>query len=344
MTRRSGSDSMRALRAGRPLWLDLNSHRPAQSYPLLVGHHGSRRGDRRGRHDRQHDRGDVRGRRCACGARRSCVDRPREYGGEHGVAAARARPRLGGSGRRYGARRARRIWQLSSAAARDFVRMIRRLDVDCGLTAQDAVYYAARTDTVQLKAEFRRQADGWLRRRLAVTWRPAPTDSDYSAWCDPDAAQCAIRPLQGVSRLVRSAVAAGAMVFERSPVKRIEHLRGQVRIVTPEGTLRANQVVIATGYATPRFQPPVGMFRLHHTYVLATQPLSRQGKTGTWPGRCDAVGYGAAVSLRALDRRSASPDRWSRSPARVWQAPRCRLYSGHARATVVFRATFSRAG
>ena len=29
---------MRALRAGRPLWLDLNSHRPAQTYPLLAGH------------------------------------------------------------------------------------------------------------------------------------------------------------------------------------------------------------------------------------------------------------------------------------------------------------------
>ena len=50
---------------------------------------------------------------------------------------------LGDLGRRYGARRARRIWQLSSAAACDFVRMIRRLDVDCGLTAQDSVYYAA---------------------------------------------------------------------------------------------------------------------------------------------------------------------------------------------------------
>ena len=48
--------------------------------------------------------------------------------------------------RRYGERRARRIWQLSSDAARDFVRMIRRLDIDCGLTAHDAVYYAARTD------------------------------------------------------------------------------------------------------------------------------------------------------------------------------------------------------
>ena len=29
---------MRALRAGRPLWLDLNSHRSANTYPLLAGH------------------------------------------------------------------------------------------------------------------------------------------------------------------------------------------------------------------------------------------------------------------------------------------------------------------
>ena len=78
--------------------------------------------------------------------------------------------------------------------------------------------------------------------------------------------------------MVRSAVASGARVFERSPVKRIEYLRGQVRIVTPQGTLRASQVVIATGYATPRFQPSVGMFRLHHTYVMATQPLTSREK------------------------------------------------------------------
>ena len=153
-----------------------------------------------------------------------------------------------------------------------------RLDVDCGLTAQDSVYYAARTDTVQLKAEFRRRqtagfAGDWLSpgalRRLTAITAPGAIRTRRNAQFDP---------YKACHGLVRSAVAARAMVFERSPVKRIEHLRGQVRIVTPGGTLRANQVVIATGYATPRFQPPVGMFRLHHTYVLATHPLSGREK------------------------------------------------------------------
>jgi glycine/D-amino acid oxidase-like deaminating enzyme len=34
-------------------------------------------------------------------------------------------------------------------------------------------------------------------------------------------------------------------------------------------------VVIATGYATPAWQPSVGRFRLHRTYVMATPALSR---------------------------------------------------------------------
>jgi len=39
---------MRELRAGRPLWRDLNSHGSAQTYPYAGGASRSRRGDRRG--------------------------------------------------------------------------------------------------------------------------------------------------------------------------------------------------------------------------------------------------------------------------------------------------------
>jgi glycine/D-amino acid oxidase-like deaminating enzyme len=59
-------------------------------------------------------------------------------------------------------------------------------------------------------------------------------------------------------------------VFEESAVGRIETDRRHVELRTRSGTLRADTVVIATGYATPEFKPLAGRFRLAHTYVVAT--------------------------------------------------------------------------
>jgi glycine/D-amino acid oxidase-like deaminating enzyme len=46
-----------------------------------------------------------------------------------------------------------------------------------------------------------------------------------------------------------------------------------VRIRTRQGTLHADRVVIATGYATPQFRPLAGRFRMYRTYVLVTEPI-----------------------------------------------------------------------
>src|SRR5262249_2944159 len=72
------------------------------------------------------------------------------------------------------------------------------------------------------------------------------------------------------------ASAAGARVFERSEVRRIRSGEDGVRLRTRHGTLRADRVVIATGYATPRFRPLAGRFRMYRTYVLATARLDRR--------------------------------------------------------------------
>ena len=51
-----------------------------------------------------------------------------------------------------------------------------------------------------------------------------------------------------------------------------------VRIRTRQGTLHADRVVIATGYATPQFRPLAGRFRMYRTYVLG-DGADRQGPT-----------------------------------------------------------------
>ena len=59
-------------------------------------------------------------------------------------------------------------------------------------------------------------------------------------------------------------------MFEKSVVRRIETDGNRVQVGTRGGTLRANVVVVATGYATPDFKPLAGRFRMFHTYVVAT--------------------------------------------------------------------------
>ena len=176
--------------------------------------------------------------------------------------------------KRYGSRHSRRIWELSRQSVEQLVALLTRLRVRCDLKTADAVYYA----TTALAAE-RLRDERELRRRLGFD----------AQWLGPAqlrrltgiAAHGAIRstrnarfdPYRACVGLVGHAARVGARVFERSPVRRIEQTRQGVRIRAREGTLRANHVVIATGYATPQFRPLAGRFRMYRTYVLATESL-----------------------------------------------------------------------
>ena len=81
-------------------------------------------------------------------------------------------------------------------------------------------------------------------------------------------------PVQACVAVMREAVRAGARVYERSAVHRIDTGNGGVRIRTGAGVVEARQVVIATGYATRQFKPLAGRFQMSHTYVVATPPLT----------------------------------------------------------------------
>jgi glycine/D-amino acid oxidase-like deaminating enzyme len=183
-------------------------------------------------------------------------------------------------------RKARRIWQLSARAVYDFTNLLRRLDIACDLTKHDSVYYTLDGEQVAaLHAEHRRQmrqgfAGDWLTpgdlRHLTGIWGRGAIRTRGNAQFDP---------YKACIGLMQAAARSGASVFERSPVRRIEQDRGGVRVISAEGAIRAAQVIVATGYATPGFQPLVGRFRLKHTYVLATNPVSARQRRELGLGR-----------------------------------------------------------
>ena len=84
-------------------------------------------------------------------------------------------------------------------------------------------------------------------------------------------------PCKHVRELKRLAVGAGAQVYERTPVQRVERRGDAIAVVAPGGTMRAGKVVLATNAYSrsigglPRLrsrQVPVW------TYQVVTEPLS----------------------------------------------------------------------
>jgi glycine/D-amino acid oxidase-like deaminating enzyme len=179
--------------------------------------------------------------------------------------------------KRYGAAASRRIWELSGDAARSLVRTLRRHDVECELAERDTIYFTTdsrRAEALRSELRLRMSAGlagewlgpGELRRTTAIAGRGAIRTTG-GAELDPYRACLGV--LEAASRV-------GAAIHERSPVRRIEASRKSVRVVTPSGSIDADRVVIATGYATPFLMPLHRRFRMVHTYVIGTRPMSAE--------------------------------------------------------------------
>jgi glycine/D-amino acid oxidase-like deaminating enzyme len=175
----------------------------------------------------------------------------------------------------YGERRARRIWQLSAEAVDRFIDRLHQLRISCDLVRRDAIHYTALDHNA---------------RRLAREYHHRRSLGFSARWLSPGAlrdataipARAAIRtsghaqfdPYKACLGLLRSAIASGAQVFERSPVGRIRSNSNAVRVHTPHAIVECRRVIVATGYATPRFRPLVGRFAMYRTYAMVTQPLT----------------------------------------------------------------------
>jgi glycine/D-amino acid oxidase-like deaminating enzyme len=176
---------------------------------------------------------------------------------------------------RYGTRAGRRMWQMSRDSVHALVMLLRRLRIGCDLQPRDAIYYTTNAQGVarlRSEYEFRERCGfeatwlgpGALRRTTGISGRGA-IRTHGNAQFDP------YRACLGI---LRAAGAAGAQIFERSQVRRIVPERDRIRLWTRDGMLESERVVIATGYATSRFRPLAGRFRMYRTYVLATEPIS----------------------------------------------------------------------
>jgi glycine/D-amino acid oxidase-like deaminating enzyme len=174
---------------------------------------------------------------------------------------------------RYGPGAARRIWAHSRAA----VAAMRRTLADLGMTGVHrlpSLYYSRDADDA---AALRREV--MLRRRAGIACRLLDGSavralSGFTAEAGiltPGNAE--VDPYRACLAFARGALAEGATLFERSAVTRTDRTRDGVTLRLAGGTIDADQVVVATGYATREFKPLAGRFEMMNTYVVATPRL-----------------------------------------------------------------------
>ena len=178
--------------------------------------------------------------------------------------------------RRYDPQRARRIWQLSHDAARDLVGTIRRLKIACDLRERVSLYYTLgneRARLLQRELKKRRAA------RLGGEWLDGDAllraSGIHGAGAIKTGGNAQLDPVRACIGFLSAARKEGASIYERTTIHRTRMMPGGVRLYSAHGTIDAQHVVIATGYATKYFRPLAGRFKMRHTYVMATNPMSR---------------------------------------------------------------------
>ena len=174
---------------------------------------------------------------------------------------------------RYGPAVARRIWASSRGAVASMRRTLAGLGV-ASLHGLPSLYYAR---DVKDAAALRHEAS--LRRRagISATWIDRPRVHSLAgidaAGAIVTRGNTQVDPYEACMALARGAQSAGAVLHERSPVRRIAGTRDGVTITLASGEISADWAVVATGYATPEFKPLAGRFRMFNTYVIATPRL-----------------------------------------------------------------------
>lgn len=267
-----------ALRHGRPIWLRLD-HEPPRRFPTLTGHRdvevaivgAGMTGAMIASHFAQ------------AGVSVAVLEASRAASGSTAASTALLLQEpdvdLSSLAGRFGPKASRRIWEISFAAARKLAATFREQQVACDLRYCDSVYYTKRTDRARLlQRELAQRHHAGLPGEWLSPRRVRELTGLTAAGAIRTRGNAQLNPYRACLGLLNAADRDGAAIFEQSRVRRVQQRPQGVRLHTERGTIDAAQVVIATGYATREFRPLAGRFRLRHTFVLATHPLSRRDR------------------------------------------------------------------
>ena len=261
------------LRYGAPYWLDRLASRPVRRWPQLRG-------------ELDVDVAIVGGGFTGClvagafaeaGVRVAVLERSLVAHGSAAASTALLMQEIDRSflelAERFGRATAITVWRQSRRAVQDLRALLDRLH--CGLRTPTSLHLTLdprrgrdlRRDIVA------RQRAGLGGRYLDAAALRRQTGIDGAA-ATRTAGNAIVDPYRATLALARGATRAGAQVFEQSKVIRIAPTDAGVTVSTATGLVRAQRVIIATGFATPAFKRLRARFTMSTTYVIATRPAA----------------------------------------------------------------------
>ena len=174
----------------------------------------------------------------------------------------------------HGVRTARHVWQGFRRASLDFGAAIRRLGIRADLAPQDLLLFtregaeAAR----RLQREYKARREGgvegtWLNPRAVAAETAIPSASGIRTKGE------ALDPFRACLGLAAAAAAKGAVIHERTSVRRVRAGRKSVEIKTDGGVLTAEAVVMATGGLLDDVHALRRHFAPTQAYAVVTAPL-----------------------------------------------------------------------
>lgn len=200
----------------------------------------------------------------------------------------------------------RRLLDLLGDAPRIVFDLVEAHGMDCEVERNGTLHCAVGREGL---AEITERARQWRERGAPVelldaaeTERKVGSKAYSGALLDRRAGT--IQPLAYARGLARAAVAAGALLFTRSPVVSAEEAGGGWLVRTDTGSIRARWVIVATNAYTGAVWPEIRSEIVHLPYFnLATAPLGDNLRRSILPERQGVWDTREVLSSFRFDRR-----------------------------------------
>ena len=173
----------------------------------------------------------------------------------------------------HGLRAARTAFESWRRASLDAAALLRRLNIRCGLDAVTPLIVADRDHEKLLRREF----DARSKAGIGATWLTGKLMKGVSIPEAPAAIRMrdafALDPYRACLGLAGAATSRGAVIAERSRVRKVKVARKHVDVIVDGGELRASTVVVATATATTEYRPLQRHFKRRESYLVLTAPM-----------------------------------------------------------------------
>jgi glycine/D-amino acid oxidase-like deaminating enzyme len=182
-----------------------------------------------------------------------------------------------------GRERAIDVYRATLHGVRAIARLAGELNEDVGFRRRPSLYYASRSrDAEALRKECVTRRGAGLPCEILESKamrKIVDFDAPVALWTD---AGGEVDPWRLAQALFARCARRDFELYGRTEATRIEPAKGDVRVITTRGEIRAQWVVVAAGYEAEKFLPE-RVADLHSTYAIVTEPVKN---FDGWGKRC----------------------------------------------------------